>query len=96
MENINAQGILPDETFHVRNDQVMNSSIDVLTKIGKTGKVILQARGNMIPNAVAIANIVTEKILKGNSKIDHIKVDSFISEKDGRMVSTIEIILLKI
>jgi len=96
MENINTQDLSPDETFHVRNDQVMKSSINVLTKIGKTGKVVLQARGNMIPSAVAIANILTEKILKGNSKIDHIKVDSFISDDDGRMISTIEITLLKI
>ena len=95
MENINQQNSPEEETYRVHNDQVMQSAIDVLTKIGNTGKAILQARGNSIPNAVAIANILTEKMLKGNSKIDDIKVDSFIAD-DGRMISTIEITLLKI
>ena len=48
-----------------------------------------------VPNAVAVANIVTENMLKGNSKIQEIKLDSVISEEDGQMISNIEIVLLK-
>ena len=46
------------------------------------------------PNAVAIANIITENMLKGNSKIDQILLDSEISVDEG-MTSNIKIILLK-
>jgi len=34
-------------------------------------------------------------MLKGNSKIEDIKLDSVISEEDGQMISNIEIILTK-
>jgi DNA-binding protein len=34
-------------------------------------------------------------MLKGNSKIDDIKLDSVISEEDGQMVSNIEIVVIK-
>ena len=47
-------------------------------------RVVLLAKGNLIPNAVAIANIVTENMLKGNSKIEDIKLDSAISEEDAQ------------
>ena len=53
------------------------------------------AKGYLIPNAVAVANIVTENMLKGNSSIQNIKLDSIISEEDGQMISNIEIILVK-
>jgi len=82
--------------FNVHNDPVMNSVLDVLSSLGKTKKIILRAKGNSIPNAVSIANIITEKLLHGNSRVQNIKVDSEIVNNDNRMISTIEIILLKI
>jgi len=84
-----------DEVYYVRNEPVMDSAIDALTKIGKTNKLVLKAKGNAIPNAVAIANIITEKFLKGNSRIDKVTVDSETIENMGRMVSLIEVILVK-
>ena len=54
----------------------------------------MKAYGEIIPNAVAVANIITENILKGNSKIDKILLDSEITEEEG-MISNIQIILLK-
>ncbi len=59
-----------------------------------TNKLVLKAYGEIIPNAVAVANIITENILKGNSKIDKILLDSKITEEEG-MISNIQIILLK-
>jgi len=82
--------------FYVHDDPVMNSVLDVLSSLGKTKKIILRAKGNSIPNAVSIANILTEKLLRGNSRIQNIKVDSEIVNNDNRMISTIEIVLLKI
>ena len=84
-----------DHTYFIKDESVMTSSLDVITKFSYTKRVILKANGNLIPNAVAIANIVTENMLKGNSSIQDIKLDSVISEEDGQMTSNIQIILIK-
>jgi len=85
-----------DAIINIGNDPVMLSALDVLSVLGSKKKVILRAKGNSIPNAVAIANIITEKMLKGNSKIQKITVDTVSSAGIGKMTSTIEIILNKI
>ena len=63
--------------------------------LSKLGKIHLKAKGNLIPNAVSIANIITENFLKNNSKIESITLDSEISSTDGKMISNIEISVLK-
>src|SRR3972149_473276 len=55
--------------FNVHSEPVMIEAINVISLLGKSNKVIIRAKGDSIPNAVAIANIITEKMLKGNSKI---------------------------
>ncbi len=80
----------------IGNDPVMQSALDVLSVLGSESQVILKARGNSIPNAVAVANIITEKMLKGNSKVQKIILDTESAAGIGRMTSTIEIILNKI
>ena len=62
--------------FNVRNEPVMMEAINVISLLGKSNKAILRAKGNSIPNAVAIANIITEKMLKGNAKIENIVLDT--------------------
>lgn len=81
--------------FNVHNDPVMIEAINVLSLLGASKKVVLRAKGNSIPNAVAIANIITEKMLKGNSKVENILVDTEMPAGIGKMLSTIEIVLLK-
>ena len=81
--------------YFIKDESVMTSAVDVLTEISSNKRIVLKAEGNLIPNAVAVANIVTENMLKGNSSIDNIKLDSNISEEDGQMISNIEIILTK-
>ena len=83
------------DSYFVKDESVMTGALDVLTAMDASKRVVLLAKGNLIPNAVAIANIVTENMLKGNSKIEDIKLDSGISEEDGQMISNIEIILTK-
>ena len=83
------------DSYFVKDESVMTGALDVLTALDVSKRVVLLAKGNLIPNAVAIANIVTENMLKGNSKIEDIKLDSVISEEDGQMISNIEIILTK-
>ena len=81
--------------YNVHNDPVMIEAINVVSLLGSSKKAILRAKGNSIPNAVAIANIITEKMLKGNSKVENIEVDTEMPAGIGKMLSTIEIILLK-
>jgi len=83
------------DSYFVKDESVMTGALDVLTALDASKRAVLLAKGNLIPNAVAIANIVTENMLKGNSKIEDIKLDSVISEEDGQMISNIEIILTK-
>ncbi len=85
-----------DTIITIGNEPVMQSAIDVLSILGSKNQVILKARGNSIPNAVAIANIITEKMLKGNSKVKKITLDTVEAAGIGRMTSTVEIILNKI
>jgi len=85
-----------DENYYfLKDESVMTSALEVLNKLSSKKSVVLVARGDLIPNAVAVANIITENMLKGNSSINDIKLDSVISEEDGQMTSNIEITLLK-
>ena len=102
MDEINEQcgqeqtGKSDDAIITIGNDPVMLLAVDVLSVLGKKNRVILRAKGNSIPNAVAVANIITEKMLKGNSKVEKITVDTEAAAGIGSMTSTVEIILNKI
>ena len=81
--------------FQVYNDPVMKVAIEVLERLGNLSRLTLKAKGRSIPNAVAVANIITEKMMKGTSAVEKISVDSENTKELGRMLSTIEIILVK-
>ena len=86
-----------DETkIEISNYPVMQSALDVMEVLGKNNKVFLYSRGNSIPNAVAVANIITEKMMPGNSKVEKIILDTVAAAGIGDMTSTVEIILIKI
>jgi len=81
--------------YFIKDESVMTSALEALTKLSSNKRIILFAKGDLIPNAVAVANIITENMLKGNSLVENIKLDSVISEEDGQMTSNIEITLVK-
>jgi DNA-binding protein len=85
-----------DSVIVIYNDPVMQSALDAISVLAKHGEITIRSKGNSIPNAVAVANIITENILKGNSKIHKITVDSEPIHELGRTLSNIEIILKKI
>jgi len=85
-----------DAIINIGYDPVMQSAIEILPILGNKKTVILKAKGNSIPNAVAVANIITEKMLKGNSKVQKILLDTESAAGIGNMTSTVEIILNKI
>ena len=93
-ESINTEKTEINDELIVTNDPVMKTAIDTLTRFSVTNKFVLKAYGDIIPNAVAIANIITENILKGNSRIEKILLESDITEEKG-MISNIQIFLLK-
>ena len=81
--------------FFVGYDPIMQSATDALMLLSKLGKIYVKAEGDLIPNAVSVANIIVENFLKNNSKIELITLDSEISTTDGKMTSNIEIVLVK-
>ena len=84
-----------ENEFFIEDVPIMQNAANALFILSRLGKISIKADGQYIPNAVSVANIITDNFLKNNSKIDKINLDSNISDKDGRMISNIEIILLK-
>jgi len=84
-------------TILIQRQPIMECAIDILTILGSIGRVVLKAKGDDIPTAVGVANVVTEKMMKGTSEIVDIIIDSESGAgKYGMtLVSTIEIILAK-
>jgi DNA-binding protein Alba len=84
-------------TILIQRQPIMECAIDILTILGSIGRVVLKAKGDDIPTAVGVANVITEKMMKGTSEIADIIIDS--ESGAGRygmtLVSTIEIILAK-
>ena len=84
-----------NEKFLITNEPVMILAMDVLQVLNKISKITIKGRGESCPSTVSVANIITQNILKGITKTEKISVDSEISD-DGRLISTIEIIITKI
>lgn len=82
--------------INIDNAPIMESVFDVLTMLQNTDHVILKSNGNSIPNAVAVANIITEDVLKDKSKVQKILLDTLSAAGIGKMTSTIEIFLDKV
>ena len=83
------------EKFLITEEPVMKLAMDVMQVLNKLGKITIKGKDLSCPATVSVANIITQNILNGVTKTDKISVDSEISD-DGRMVSTIEIIITKI
>ena len=82
------------EKFLIRDEPPMELAIDVLQILNKINKVTIKGKGRSCPATVAVANIITQNMLIGKTKTDKILVDSEILD-DGRLISTIEIIITK-
>jgi len=84
-----------DETeFLVNNEPIMKIALEILTILANTNEIRIKGKGETCPNAVAVANIITENMLKDKSKIVKIIVDSEITD-NGYMISIIDITLKK-
>jgi DNA-binding protein len=81
----------------IYQQDIVPCALDILTDLVRHKTVTLAARGQSIPTAVAVANIVTENMMKGNAKVIKIIVDSEeTNEKSGpTLISIIKIIITK-
>ena len=95
MEEVNEPKGQEQTEINIGNDPVMLTAVDVVSKLMNQDEVILKARGNSIPNAVAVANIITEKMLVGSTKVEKIKLDTLEEAGIGSMTSTAQIIIKK-
>ena len=80
------------EKFLITNEPVMELVVDVLQILNKIGKITIKGKGDLCPAAVSVSNII---IQNGGLKTEKISVSSETLD-DGRLVSTIEIVITKI
>jgi DNA-binding protein Alba len=82
------------EIFLVDSDEpIMNIAFDALEMIRKNKKIVVEGKGEMCSKAVAVFNILTERMLKETAKIGKIDVDSEMLD-DGRLISTIKLAIV--
>lgn len=79
----------------VNTAPMMNMVIDAMSTLGDKGLLSIRAREENIPRAVVVANILTEKMMRGNSQVYKILLNGDI-RPDGSIASTIEIIMAKV
>jgi len=84
-----------NEKFLITNEPVMQLSTNIVEILSKINKITLRGENEYCPATVSVANIITQVMLKNITKIENISVDSKFLE-DGRMISTIEVIITKI
>ena len=93
MEEINEPKGQEQTIINIGNEPVMLTAVDVVSKLINQDRIILKAIGNSIPSAVAVANIITEKMLKGTTQVEKINLDTVAKAGIGDMTSTVEIII---
>ena len=91
---INDSSSSTGEIFLVDNDEpIMNIAFDALEMIRKNKKIIVKGKGEMCSKAVAVSNILTERMLKETAKFGKIDVDSEMLD-DGQLISTIKLAIV--
>ena len=80
------------EKFLITDEPVMKLVVDVLHVLNKIGKITIKGKGDLCPSAVSVSNII---IQNGGLKTEKVSVSSEALD-DGRLISTIEIIIAKI
>lgn len=81
----------PAHVAVIKFEPVMQVAADLLSRLEPGKSLVLRASGEAIPNAVAVANIITNTMLRDEADVGKITVDSEAPAGMGRMVSTIQI-----
>ena len=83
-----------NEKFVVTDEPVMKLAISALEILNKSNIISIIGKDALCSTAVSVANILTQNFLKNNVNTEKILIDSEILD-DGRLISTIEIIIKK-
>ena len=83
------------EKFLITDQPVMEWAVDVLQILNKINKITIKGKGESCPATVSVANIITQNMLNSKTKTEQILLGSE-SDNDGRLISTIEIVITKI
>ena len=78
--------------FEIQKEPVMIQALEVLSNLGKNEEITITGKGDSIPDAVTVANILTNNLLKGNSEIHQTIVGSESVSEMGKVLSNISII----
>jgi DNA-binding protein len=81
--------------FEINHESAMAKALDLISPFCENNQIVLSAKGDSIPNAITVANIITESLLKGKSTVYKVTVNSDQIKKMGSLQSTIKIILKK-
>lgn len=79
--------------FEIHHEPAMGKALDLVSPLCENNQITLNAKGDSIPKAITVANIITGSLLKGKSAVHKVTVDSNPIEKMGSLQSTIKIIL---
>lgn len=79
--------------FEIHHEPAMAKALDLISPLYENNQIALHAKGDSIPKAITVANIITGNLLKGKSEIYQVNVDSDPIERMGSFESTIKIIL---
>ena len=91
---INESSNSTGKIFLIDNDEsIMKIAFDVLEIIKKNKMVTVKGKGEMYSKAVAVSNILTERMLKETAKFGKIDVDSEMLD-DGQLISTIKLAIV--
>ena len=83
------------EKFQINNEPVMAIAMNVLEILNQINKITIKGIGESCPATVSVANIITQNILKDRTMTEKISLGAEVSD-DGRLISTIEIVITKI
>ena len=83
------------DKFLITDQPVMESAVDVLQILNKINKITIKGKGESCQATVSVANIITQNMLNSKTKTEQILLGSE-SDNDGRLISTIEIVITKI
>ena len=91
--NSGQKQILTETIFEIGKEPNLVKALELAYPLSKSGEITLKAKGEFIPNAITVANILTQRILKDKCKVHKVTVDSEPIVSMGSFNSVIEIVL---
>lgn len=91
--NLIQKQVLTQTVFEIGSEPNLVKALELVYPLSKSGEITLKGKGEFIPNAITVANILTQRVLKNKCKVSKVTVDSEPIVSMGSFNSIIEIIL---